>query len=327
MAEVVFSPTPAAATGVRRAVIDVGTNSVKMLLGAVQGAAVLPIVERSQQTRLGAGLFETGRLQPDAIARTAEAVGGFLAEMEHYGPERIRLVATAAAREAGNRADLVEALRQASGLETEIISGDEEAELAFRGVGTDPRWAGQPMLVTDLGGGSTEFIVGQSGVRHFSRSFPLGVVRLFESVKPSPQPTSTELEQSRSRVREQLRTDIEPWVKPALQTVSAAGAKPIYVAVGGTAVILARIAGEQASFDRALIEAEPLSASKVSQITERLWSLSLVERRGIVGLPPERADIIPGGAVIYEGILGALDLPALYPCTRGLRYAALLDPQ
>lgn len=320
-----LSPAPAE-TGARRAVIDVGTNSVKMLLGAVQGRSVLPLVERSQQTRLGAGLFETGRLQPDAIARTAEAVGGFRSEADQYGPERIRLVATAAAREASNRGDLLEALRHVSGLETEIISGDEEAELAFRGVCTDPRWADLPLLVTDLGGGSTEFIVGRSGVRHFSRSFPLGVVRLFEDVKPSPQPTPAEYELSRTRVGQQLSSDIVPLVKPALREITDAGPAPVYVAVGGTAVILARIAGELATFDRAQIEAQPISASQVRQITQRLWSLSLVERRGIVGLPPERADIIPGGAVIYEGILGALDLPAMYPCTRGLRYAALLDP-
>ncbi|MBL9139629.1 MAG: hypothetical protein JNK85_27415 [Verrucomicrobiales bacterium] len=325
MEEVVLSPAHAA-RGVRRAVIDVGTNSVKMLLGEVRGPAVLPLVERSHQTRLGAGLFETGRLQPDAIARTAGAVQELRAEAEHYGPERIRLIATAAAREAANQDELLEALRQSSGLDTEVITGETEAALAFRGVCTDPRWADRPLLVTDLGGGSTEFIVGKAGVRHFSRSFPLGVVRLFEHIKPSPQPTRNELERSRSLVQAQLRNEILPWVEPAVASVREGGASLVYVAVGGTAVILARIARALETFDRHRIEAEPISVSSLRQITERLWSLSLAQRREVVGLPPERADILPGGAVIYEGILGTLHLPALQPCTRGLRYAALLDP-
>lgn len=325
MEEVVLSPT-LASRGVRRAVIDVGTNSVKMLLGEVCGRSVLPLVERSQQTRLGAGLFDSGRLHSEAIARTAAAVEGFRREAEHYGPERIRLIATAAAREADNRDELLEALRRACGLDTEVISGEEEATLAFQGVCTDPRWADRPLLVTDLGGGSTEFIVGRSGIRQFSRSFPLGVVRLFEAVKPGPEPTPADLERARDQVRAQLGSEITPRVGPVLDAVRAEGSTPTYVAVGGTAVILARIAQALDTFERDRIEAITISSSSLRQITERLWSLPLVQRREVVGLPPERADILPSGAVIYEGILGALDLPALQPCTRGLRYAALLDP-
>ena len=125
---------------VRRAVIDVGTNSVKLLVADVAGREVSPLREESKQTRLGRGFFETHRLQPEPLGRTALAVARFADQARSMKAESIRVIATSAAREASNAGELIAAIGSASGLAVEIISGEQEADWAFAGVLTDPNW-------------------------------------------------------------------------------------------------------------------------------------------------------------------------------------------
>src|SRR5205823_378149 len=141
----------------RRAVIDVGTNSVKLLVADVAGQRVHPLLEKSKQTRLGQGFYDTHLLQSSAIQQTAEAVASFAALAAQWESASVRLIATSAARDAKNQDALVRALHQAAGLKVEIISGEEEAELVCRGVTSDRRLEGQRLLIIDVGGGSTEF--------------------------------------------------------------------------------------------------------------------------------------------------------------------------
>ena len=122
----------------RRAVIDIGTNSIKLLVADVAGRNVQPVHEESRQTRLGKGFYETRQLQPDAIARTAEAVAEFAQTAREHKVANIRAIATSAARDAVNADELTSAIQRASGLEVEIISGGQEAGLAFQGITTDP---------------------------------------------------------------------------------------------------------------------------------------------------------------------------------------------
>src|SRR5208282_2057287 len=145
---------------VRRAVIDVGTNSIKLLVADVRGRDVQPVHEDSRQTRLGKGFYESNRLQPEAIACTAEAVWEFAGIARERNSSSIRVIATSAVRDAVNPADLTSAIERASGLKTEIISGAREAEWVFQGVATDATLAKQPLLLLDVGGGSTVFILG-----------------------------------------------------------------------------------------------------------------------------------------------------------------------
>ena len=166
----------------RRAVIDVGTNSIKLLVADVCGEEVRPVHEESRQTRLGKGFYQTHQLQPETIACTAEAVWEFAEIAREKESQSIRVIATSAARDAVNPADLTSAIERASGLKTEIISGAREAGWAFQGVATDPELAELPLLLLDVGGGSTEFILGHGAKKHFARSFPLGTVRLLETV-------------------------------------------------------------------------------------------------------------------------------------------------
>ncbi|MBI3192011.1 MAG: Ppx/GppA family phosphatase, partial [Pedosphaera parvula] len=135
----------------RRAVIDIGTNSVKLLVAEVEGRSVTPLLERSHQTRLGRGFYQDHRLQPEAIDDTARAVAEFVAQARAWSPELTRVIATSATRDAVNQRELLDAIQHASGATVEVISGEREAEWAFHGVTSDPALAGRPLLILDIG--------------------------------------------------------------------------------------------------------------------------------------------------------------------------------
>lgn len=317
-------PSPAPTTGARRAVIDVGTNSVKLLVGAVDGAQVTPLVERSRQTRLGEGLFDTRRLQPEAIARTAETVAEFAGVARQYAPATLSVIATAAARESENAAELGEAIRAASGLAMRVIDGETEADWSFQGVGTGAEGHGGAVLVTDLGGGSTEFVLGRDGRRLYARSHPLGANRLLARLSPGDPPGEGALRHCRAELDAFFAREILPELDGARHRHHLPS--PDYRAVGGSAVILARLRLGMEGFDREAIEACRIRRDELEELTLRLWSVPLAERRNLVGLPPERADIMLTGSAIHEGILRNLQLDSFRPSTRGLRFAALLQP-
>ncbi len=306
-----------------RAVIDIGTNSVKLLVARVDGTRVEPVLEKGRQTRLGEGFFTTHRLQPAAMARSADAVAAFRDEALSHQPGRIRVLATAAAREAQNAAEFIDTLRARAGVEVEIVSGPVEAELAFLGVCSDPAVAGKPLLVADVGGGSTELIVGETGRRRFSRSFPLGAVRLMESIRLEDPPGAEALDRCRASLAAWMLENMVPALGDALRLPGAETVE--FVGVGGTAAVLACMVHGLERYDRERIEATRISLETLSDLTSRLWSRTLENRRQIPGLPPERADIILTGCAIYEALMRTFHPPALRPSTRGLRFGALLD--
>ena len=309
---------------VRRAVIDVGTNSIKLLVADVADQAVQPVWEGSIQTRLGQGFYTTHRLQPDPIAQTAEAVAVFAETAGRHNAAAIRVIATSAARDAVNADDLLKAIVAASGLQVEIISGEKEAEWAFQGVTSDPNFARQPLLLLDVGGGSTEFILGQGTHKHFAESFPLGTVRLLEAHPPGDPPTAHELTACRERVKKKLQETVRPKLEPALKRETAAGCV-VLVGTGGTTSILARLESKLDVFHREQIEKIPLSLDRVRWHANHLWSLPLAERQQLAGLPKKRADVILTGVVIYEAVMEQFGFTELRVSTRGLRYAALMD--
>jgi exopolyphosphatase/guanosine-5'-triphosphate,3'-diphosphate pyrophosphatase len=313
---------------VRRAVIDVGTNSVKLLVADVAGLQVLPLWEESRQTRLGAGFYQTRRLQPGAIAHTADAVARFAQTAREQQAQSVRVIATSAARDALNPELLIQAIEEASQLKVEIISGEREADWVFQGVATDPRLANRSLLLLDVGGGSTEFIVGRNGRAHFRASFPLGTVRLLEQLAPGDPPRSEELEACRQWLKEFLRMEVQPTLEPALggKTLPAPTEAPLdLIGTGGTTTILARMERELTGFDREQIESVRLSRDRLRWHVERLWGLPLEQRKRLIGLPPNRADVILTGTAIFEAILERFAFPELGVSTRGLRFAAVLD--
>lgn len=305
-----------------RSVIDVGTNSVKVLLGAVTGREVVPVWETSRQTRLGQGFYEDHRLQSGPIESTAVVVAAFAEEARKRGAVSVRVIATSAAREASNAHELLEAIQRTSGLACEVIPGALEAEWGFGGVTTNPLYASQRLLVLDVGGGSTEFILGHHGHARFSESYPMGSVRLFERFQPSESPHPDELGSVRSYVRDFVTAHVKPHLQPFFD---AEGSPEMAVGIGGTTSILAMIQLGTCDFDRELIERTQFTLVELRALNERLWSLPLAERRRLPGLPSERADVILTGTTIYEGILEVMNLQMLGISTRGLRFAALLD--
>jgi exopolyphosphatase/guanosine-5'-triphosphate,3'-diphosphate pyrophosphatase len=306
---------------VRRAVIDVGTNSIKLLIADVSGREVRPVLEESRQTRLGQGFYKTRRLQPESIARTAEAVWEFGEIAREKNAVAIRVIATSAARDAVNPLDLTQAIERASGLRTEIISGAREAEWAFQGAATDAELARGPLLLLDVGGGSTELILGHGRRKTFAQSFPLGTVRLMEKFPPSDPPKKREFLAGHEWVAGFLEREVRPQLEPALRNASG---EIQLVGTGGSASILARIEKKLRHFDRTEIESTVLTFGEVSAWRRRLWRLPLAERREVPGMSRQRADVILTGVLIYEAVMEEFDFETLRVSTRGLRFAAVM---
>ncbi len=306
---------------VRRAVIDVGTNSIKLLVADVRGREVTPIHEESRQTRLGKGFYETHRLQPETIAHTAEAVWEFTEIARDHNAGSIRVIATSAARDAMNPTDLTSSIERASGLKTEIISGAREAEWAFQGVATDGELAQHPLLLLDVGGGSTEFILGHGTKKSFAHSFPLGTVRLLEKFPHSDPPTAAEFNAARDWLKKFLRHEVRPQLGPALENMKG---EIQLVGTGGTTSILARIEKKLDRFDREKIERAVLSLDQVVVHRKHLWHLPLAKRKEVTGLPKQRADVILTGVLIYETVMEEFGFTQLRISTRGLRFAAVM---
>jgi exopolyphosphatase/guanosine-5'-triphosphate,3'-diphosphate pyrophosphatase len=305
----------------RRAVIDVGTNSVKLLVGDIAGGLVTPVSETSKQTRLGAGLYNTRLLQRPAITLTAQAVAEFSKTALDLGASPARVIATSAARDAINVNELTEAVRESCGLVMEVLSGDKEADWVFRGVTTNPKLAQSPVLILDVGGGSTETIVGDHAVPQFRSSYSLGTVRLLEMLRPDDPPGLRALIRCRVWLRDFLKKEVVPLLKPALSAQPAVR----LVGTGGTATLLARIQAKLADFDRDRIEATTLTLEGIRNDLESQWQMTHTQRKEITGLPPNRTDVILTGVAIYESIMEQFEFKELTVSTRGLRFWALLQ--
>jgi exopolyphosphatase/guanosine-5'-triphosphate,3'-diphosphate pyrophosphatase len=309
-----------------RAVIDVGTNSVKLLVATVSGDQVHPILEESKQTRLGQGFYETHLLQAEAIEKTAEAVSDFVKAAREWNPSSIRIFATSAARDALNKEALLSALQVASGVEVKIITGEQEADWAFRGVCTGGGLSGQNILVMDVGGGSTEFILGQGNHIAFAKSFKMGTVRLLEKLAISDPPLASDLHHCEEIVQRILLNEVRPLLLPVIESsVSVGSTFPQLVGTGGTTSILSRIQLNLRRYDRELMEKSRITKAQIESEKNRLWELPLEQRKCIIGLPPNRADVILTGVVIFDQVMKVLGLDSLCVSTRGLRFAALMD--
>ncbi len=307
---------------IRRAVIDIGTNSVKLLVADVAGGHVETVLERSEQTRLGAGFYTDHRLRPENIANTARAVAEFATLAQVQGAAVPRVIATSAAREAMNAEELLAAVRQSSGLQTEVISGEQEAEWVYQGATLGVAAADHPLLVMDLGGGSTEFILGHAGHQSAWCSVKLGTVRWLERMPPGDPPTVEELQNCRASLREFLAKGVEPLLAATWESLNR---RPeCLVGTGGTSTILARMEKRLIKHDGRQIEGTFLTAAQVRARVEELWSLSLERRREVAGLPANRADVILFGAAIYEAVLEQFRIAGLRVSARGLRHAAIL---
>ena len=301
----------------RAAIIDVGSNSVKLLVAEVANGVVQPLLHAGEQTRLGRGVFETGRLEQEAIEQTALVAASFAKRARELKVDRITAVATSAARDARNGQELVEQFGQA-GIPLEIIDGHRESELVLRGVRSRPEFAKGSLAVLDVGGGSTELLVADDEALRVQESFQLGTVRLLDEHTPSDRPTGGE----RAKLIEAIDDFLDERLAPMTSGVAL---PPQLVGAGGTPVFLGRIFLERDKVPAEEIESLHLPLAEVQSLADRLWMMPLAQRQKLPGLPANRADVILIGAQIYEAILLRCGFAELRPTLRGVRYGALLE--
>jgi exopolyphosphatase/guanosine-5'-triphosphate,3'-diphosphate pyrophosphatase len=287
----------------RVAVVDIGTNSTRLLIADVAAdGSVTELDRRSRVTRLGDGVDATGVLSKAAIERVLAALDEYAGAIEQHGAEARAAVLTSAVRDAANGPDFVALVEERYGLEARAIPGSEEAELTYLGATADHGdAAGGPTLVIDVGGGSTELILGSGRHVDFSVSLQAGVVRQSERHIVEDPPTVLELVA--------LGADVAALIKQGVPERVRAGAERA-IAVGGTATSCAAIDQALDPYDPERVQGYRLDLVTLRLLLARLASLDLAERRRVRGLHPDRAPTVIAGVVILIRVLEAFDLDA-----------------
>ena len=299
----------------RVAVVDMGTNSTRLLVADVRDGRVTELDRRSIVTRLGEGVDADGRLGEAPRERVLAALDEYAAAMEEHGCDARTAVMTSAVRDASNGAEFQATVAERYGLPARTISGDEEARLTYAGAtAVRSRRDDTPLLVVDIGGGSTELVTGRRGEVEFHASTQVGVVRQAERHIAHDPPRPGELEALAADARSALDAAVPVRVRD--QTRAA-------VAVAGTATSAAAI--DLGRFDRERVEGHRLTATVLRGQLERLAALPLSQRREVPGLHPDRAVTIVAGVAILLEVLGSFGLDAVEVSDRDILWGAALD--
>jgi exopolyphosphatase/guanosine-5'-triphosphate,3'-diphosphate pyrophosphatase len=286
----------------RVAAIDCGTNSIRLLVADLTGDTLTDVVRRMEIVRLGEGVDRTGRLAPAAIERTRVALADYAAQIRDTGATRIRMVATSASRDAGNAADFRVMVERTLGVPPEVITGDDEARLSFDGaVRGLPADLPGPYLVVDIGGGSTEFVVGRDTVEA-ALSVDIGCVRMTERHLPGDPPTADQIAAAEA--------DITAAVDRALDAVGGRSAGTL-VGLAGSVTTVAAIALGLTDYDPDRIHHARISADEVAKVTAVLLGQTREQRLAIPVMHPGRADVIGAGALILRTIVRRAGLDAV----------------
>jgi exopolyphosphatase/guanosine-5'-triphosphate,3'-diphosphate pyrophosphatase len=284
----------------RVAAVDLGTNSTRLLVADVEDGHVEEIERRLAITQLGEDVDRRRRLLPTAIARVRNTLVEYRRTAERHGAERVLAIATSAVRDAENGEAFLGEVEWSYGFATQLLDGDEEALLTFRGVSAG-RDLEDGTLLVDIGGGSTELVVAEAGGVGFHDSLEIGCVRLTERF-------GEDVEACARQVRDAL---------PTLDVAQAIG-------VSGTVTALAALDLGLVAYDPGLVEGHRLSRDGVERQLERLAVLPLEERRQVPGLEPERAPVIVAGAVILREVLDAYGLAEIEASERDILDGAAL---
>ena len=281
----------------RVAGIDCGTNSIRLLIADVPeqpGAGLVDVTRRMEIVRLGQGVDRTGTLAPEAIERTRVALAGYADAIAAAGVDRVRMVATSATRDASNADDFRAMVLATLGAAPEVVTGAQEAALSFAGavVGLPAEFA-TPYLVVDIGGGSTEFVVGSSTVDK-AVSVDIGCVRMTERYLPGDPPTPEQVAAARAQ--------IGSTVDSALSQVDGRTARTV-VGLAGSVTTVTAIALGLDSYQPERIHHARVSTAEVAAVTDRLLALTRSQRLAIPVMHPGRADVIGAGALILREIL------------------------
>ena len=300
----------------RFATIDVGTNTVLLLIAERIEGVFSPLVERAEITRLGRGVDRSGRIEPAAIRETVAVLARYAEEARALGAKVAACVATSAARDAANSAEFFEAARAACGIAPEVITGEEEARLVYRSAWIDFGRDGAHLSVLDVGGGSTEYTWGEGRDPLGRRSLQIGAVRLTERVVDSD--------------------PIGPAGLARLQAAAAQALHPIaglgcpspgarLVAVAGTVTTLAAVEQHLPRYDPERVHGSALSLGQLESLFHQLGALTVAERAGLPGMEPKRADVIVAGCALLVEALRVTGFVKLTVSDRGVRWGLLYD--
>ena len=293
----------------QKAVIDVGTNSIKFHVARKRPDGSLEtILDENDIARLGEGLRETGKISPEPLERNARSVENFVKKARSMGIKSPVIVGTMALRTASNAREFVSRVKELTDLDVRIIPGEEEARLSWLAVLSGlPRVSGE-LVTFDTGGGSTEFVFGRGDEIERRFSIPLGAVRITEEFFADDPVLPGSVEKARQEIRRSLE---EGGLK---------GSPSVLVGMGGTVTSLAAVKHEMVTYDPDVVQGSVLTAEDLRSMADRFASLTLEERRKITGLQPKRADVILAGTCIVQAILEMLDLASFTVSDRGLRH-------
>lgn len=281
----------------RVAAIDCGTNSIRLLVAELDPGtgAARDLSRRMEIVRLGQGVDRTGRLDPEALARTLDALRDYEKVIDDLGARSVRMVATSATRDAENRDEFTDGVHAILGVDPEVITGDEEARLSFLGSTRELASASEvrrPYLVVDIGGGSTEFVIGGSGVTA-GRSVNIGCVRLTERHLTDDPPTEAQIEAATA--------DIDAAIDEAAQTVPLLEAGSL-IGLAGTVTTISGIALDLPEYDPERLHHSRITAARVHEISRDLLTMSHADRAAIPVMHPGRVDVIGAGSLILDRI-------------------------
>ena len=300
------------------AAIDIGTNSVLLVIAAAEAGGVRPLLERATITRLGEGVDKTRQLAPSAVERNLACLRAYAEDLRAYGRPRLDVVGTSALRDAQGAQAFLDEAEQILGVRPRVIAGEEEARLTFRGALSGLSLSGK-LLVFDVGGGSTELIVGDaaSAARPESRvSLDIGSVRLFERYVRSDPPAAQELAAIEAQIAEQLSS-----AAPLAGLNDSQGVT--LVGVAGTVTTLKALELGLPAYDGARVHGAVLTLSAVEDLCATLAALPLEQRQRLPGLEPKRADVIVAGALIVRDLMRRAGALQLVVSDRGVRFGLL----
>ena len=300
----------------RVAVVDIGTNSTRLLIADVDGGDPVPVEHRSIVTRLGQDVDATGRLADAAQQRVFDVLAEYAEAIEEHGAERRFAVMTSAVRDASNGERFADVVRDRYRLDGRTLTGEEEARLTFLGATAARAPDDAPLLVVDIGGGSTELVIGERGDVAFHVSTQAGVVRHSERHLHSDPPGEAEMDALARDVRAILRNAVPEGVR---EGVGAA------VGVAGTATQCAAIDLELEPYDADRVEGHVISAERLAELRATLAALPLEARREVPGLHPDRAPTIVAGTILLAEVLATFGLDAFEASERDILWGVALD--
>lgn len=278
--------------------VDCGTNSIRLLVARRDGSGVTDVHREMRVVRLGQGVDATGRLADEAVARTQAALADYADIMRSEGVDAVRMVATSATRDAANRDDFFDMTADllgpvVPGARAEVITGEEEARLSFRGAVGELDPAAGPFVVTDLGGGSTEVVVGDGDGVRAAYSTDIGCVRVTERTLPSDPPTPGEISAAETVIAERLGE--------AFAAVGVARART-WVGVAGTMTTLAALGAGLDHYDADTIHLSTIPLDRLDEVCRGLVAMTREQRAALGPMHPGRVDVIGGGALVTMGL-------------------------